>query len=276
MADVQFRLFTAHVSQAYLTSINQPPTPRHYSTPVNTMSELKTLQSELDSLVSQFEQATRSIATQRVIDQVANTLLRSRMENIERQLDKLENLDETMENMIGRILVTRELLRIEMSKIDALVEIMSQLTLATPDSEIDETKNIPVDTTSIHELSVLQSLIGVRNSDEVTRIIMKSNRLDNELFELSLTEIKEGLRQTYIFKDCGNDRWDIITPLVEAVYAKSATQTIKFGDSDLLAKLRGLEKNLEEIKGNVSRVPSDEIFRRQVARFNQKWGQIDP
>src|SRR5277367_5835027 len=75
LADAQFRLFAAQVSQAYLSSLNQPPTPARNRSGANNVTEIKTLQSDLDTLVTQYEEATRVLARQRIMDRMSDTLV---------------------------------------------------------------------------------------------------------------------------------------------------------------------------------------------------------
>jgi len=206
LADIQCRLFTAQISYTYLSSLAQPPTPlRNQSTThTNTIAELKTLQSELDALVSHCEEATRLLARQTVTNQVSDTLLRSRIEEMERELDGVERLEGTLEAMIGRTTVAKDLMVLEMSKVDALRKILSQMATklssrgnkVKEDTSREQRRKNP---DSPPEMMALKGLIGVRDADDIMKIITKGNRMDKELFDSSSRNVLEPVLETYVF-----------------------------------------------------------------------------
>jgi hypothetical protein len=200
LADAQFRLFTTQVSYAYLTSLNQPPTPSRNQSNVhtNTMSELKTLQAELEALVTHCEEATRLLARQRVMDKMSDTALRERIGRLERQLDGVQRVEDSLEDMIGRMAAAKSLIILEMSKLDALGQVLYRLgeSLTTPalkqmtnGSSQQRPKSIEATT----EMIFLQSLIGIRDADDVEKILLKAGRLDKELFDASAQKVKNTL-----------------------------------------------------------------------------------
>ena len=199
LADVQFRLFTAQVSYAYLHSLAQPPTPlrNQRNTHVNTTGELKELQKELDALVFQCKDAIHLIAKQYVTEKVANATLQGRVNCMERQLDAVQCIEDTLDGMIGRVNVTRNLLLHEISKLEALSQILDKLrnhaiadVSKPPPSEpvlrpaIDQVH-------SPQELESLRNLIGITDMDDVQKIRLKAERLDRELVESSLRMVNE-------------------------------------------------------------------------------------
>lgn len=198
IAEVQLRLFTAQISYAYLNSLIQPPTPSrgHY-----TASELKKLQTELDGLVSHCEEATRLLARQTVANAVSETLLRGKVGQMERELDGVERIEDIVNGMVGRMTVAKDLLLLDMSKLDALGQILKQLgeKVAAPTQHLEaDISNQPRmrDTETIAEIVVLQGLTGVRNVDDVRKILLKGNRLEQDLFESSIQCITDSLDET--------------------------------------------------------------------------------
>jgi len=64
-----------------------------------------------------------------------------------------------------------------------------------------------------------------------------------------------------------------VTPLLEAVFADSATQDIKFVNPDLVTQVRALEQHIDQIKYRMSQIEKADVLSQQVARFVQKWGR---
>ena len=64
-----------------------------------------------------------------------------------------------------------------------------------------------------------------------------------------------------------------MTPLLEAVFADSATQDIKFVNPDLVTQVRALEQHIDQIKYRMSQIEKADVLSQQVARFVQKWGR---
>ena len=58
---------------------------------------------------------------------------------------------------------------------------------------------------------------------------------------------------------------------MEAVYADSATQDLKFVNPDLISEVRALEQHIEEIKRGMSQVGATDEFSQEVSRFVDKW-----
>lgn len=214
MADIQCRLFTAQISHTYLFSLAQPPTPlrNQSSTHTNTMAELKTLQSELDALVSHCDEASRLLARQTVTNQVSDTLLRAQIEEMERELDGVERIEGTLEAMIGRTTVAKDLISLEMSKIDAVGQILSQLGTKLPpraNKVKEEASRQPVGRRNPEdppETMALQNLIGVRDADDITKFITKGDRLDKELFDSSSQSVLGPVLEAYILPAIDPDR----------------------------------------------------------------------
>jgi hypothetical protein len=204
ISDVQFRLFTAQVSYAYLNSLAQPPTPsRNQSNAhTNSMAELKGLQNELEGLLSHCKEATQLLSKQRVMDKVAGTLLHGNVASMERELDAVELIGDTLEEMIGRINVTRDLLVLELSKLEALSQILIDFTQDVSEATRNQSGKVSTELRLKHidfpkELGVLQSLIGIRNTEDVGKLLAKTDRLDQELFESSFHVVNDAIGETY-------------------------------------------------------------------------------
>jgi len=63
-----------------------------------------------------------------------------------------------------------------------------------------------------------------------------------------------------------------LDPLVEAVYADSATHDIKYINSDLIAQVRSLEQRMDKIKCGMSNIGRDTGVSAQATHFVEKWG----
>jgi hypothetical protein len=61
-------------------------------------------------------------------------------------------------------------------------------------------------------------------------------------------------------------------PLVEAVYADSATHDIKFINPTLVTQIRALEEQINQIKSGLVHGGKEDTFSYRVARFIDKWG----
>ena len=59
---------------------------------------------------------------------------------------------------------------------------------------------------------------------------------------------------------------------MEAVFADSATEDIKFVNPDLVAQVRALEQNIDQMKRGMSQIGTTDVLSQQTARFVQKWG----
>jgi hypothetical protein len=63
----------------------------------------------------------------------------------------------------------------------------------------------------------------------------------------------------------------MVTPLMEAVYADSATQDLKLVNPDLISRVRALEHHIDEIKRGMNQVGSTDELSQQAERFVEKW-----
>ena len=203
LADVQFRLFTAHLSHSYLTSLAQPPTPvrTKSNTHSNTISELKTLQTEIDTLVAHYDEATRLLATQSVMERVSDTLLKGRIERMEKELDAVERIENTLEGMTGRMIVARDLMVYETSKLDALRQVSSQLKeklTTTTENQLEIGSSPLRDTELASEMVKLQNLVGIGNAEDGRNFLLKGNRIDKELFESSVQNVTGAIDETHV------------------------------------------------------------------------------
>jgi hypothetical protein len=187
------------VSQAYLTSLNQPPTPARNRSGANNATEIKTLQTELDALVAQYEEATRVLARQRIMDRMSDTLVRGRIEKMEKELDAVQQLEDGLEGMIGRMPLVRDLTLFEMSKFEALRRVTTksrqQLVQHTEnklESSPERSKKCEIPA----EMVSLQNLVGVRDSEECRKLLAKANLLDQDLSQASRTAVNHALQET--------------------------------------------------------------------------------
>jgi len=199
LADAQFRLFAAQVSQAYLTSLNQAPTPSRNRSGANTVAEIKTLHAELDGLVSHYEEASRLLARQRIVDRMSDTSMRGRIEKMEKELDAVQQIEDILEGMIGRMTLVRDLTLFELSRFGALSQLASksrQHIIAQsqnkPPAEPGQSKKPEI----ASDMVTLQNLVGVRDSKEVRKLLDKANLLDHDLTEASLVAINNAMQET--------------------------------------------------------------------------------
>ena len=195
---MQLRLFTAQISYAYLTSLSQPPTPsRTQSTqPTNSLSDLKNFQNELETLVKNCQDATQLIARQLITDRVSDTLMRGRVDKMERELDGVQQIEDILEGMIGRISVTKDSLQDEISKVKALEEILGQLgndPHLLPSSQFakPEMDNIAKDVAIPDEIQYLKSVLGITNPKDVEKSLDRRTKLVKDLFNASVTQMYE-------------------------------------------------------------------------------------
>lgn len=65
----------------------------------------------------------------------------------------------------------------------------------------------------------------------------------------------------------------MVTPLMEAVYADSATQDLKLVNPDLISRVRALEQHIDEIKRGMGRVGSTDEVGQQAEQFIEKWSR---
>ena len=189
----------------YLTSLTQPPTPsrNQTNTAINSLSDLKTLQNELDALVFHCEEATQLLAKQIVMDKVSDTVMKERIAQMEKELDGVEKMEETLEEMIGRLDIARELLELEISKITASGHLLNELSASLSDdgavqAEGQRTRNTKKQI-NVKEISILQNLIGIRNPDDTQKILQKSYKLEQVLHESGLDSLRITGEETYKF-----------------------------------------------------------------------------
>jgi hypothetical protein len=166
------------------------------------MGELKTLQTELDALVTHCEEATQLLARQSVMDKVSDTLVRGSIQRMEKELDGVERVEDTLEGMIGRMTVARDLLRHETSKIDALGQVLTRLgekqaPIVQKDMKSRNHQAVVTDPEIAEEMMALQRLIGIKSPEDVQKIVSKGDRLDKELFESDLRSVNATLEETY-------------------------------------------------------------------------------
>ena len=133
------------------------------------------------------------------MDQVSDTLMRGRIEKMERELDAVERIEEVLEGMIGRMTVTRDLILFEMSKLGALSKLSIQLKeklVPASQKKIHNGSSKLNETEIISEMAILQNMIGIVSVDDVRKILLKGDRLDQELLESSLRQVKTAIDET--------------------------------------------------------------------------------
>ena len=280
LADAQFRLFAAQVSHAYLTSLNQAPTPSRNRSGTNTVTEIKTLHAELDGLVSHYEEASRLLARQRIVDRMSDTSVRGRIEKMENELDAVQQIEDALEGMIGRMTLARDLTLFEMSKFDVLTQLVSK----SRQQIIGQSQNKPQGERAqlkkpeiASDMATLQHLVGVRDSEEVCKLLDKANFLGRDMTEASLMAIETALQETCCSQfpshaDCLS-RKDIVTPLMSALYEDSATSEIKFVNPDVISQIRHLERHIEDVKCGINESGSTDAVQAQSQQFVKKWAR---
>jgi hypothetical protein len=192
-------LFAAQVSHAYLTSLNQTPTPSRNRPGSNTATEIKTLQAELDGLVSHYEEASRLLARQRIVDRMSDTLIHGRVAKMERELDAVQQIEDGLEGMIGRMTLVRDLTLFETSKFDALSQVASKSTQQLVAQSQNHLETVPAQSKTPEiepEMVAFQNLVGVRDSDDCRKLLDKANLLDRELSEANLATINNAAWET--------------------------------------------------------------------------------
>ena len=65
----------------------------------------------------------------------------------------------------------------------------------------------------------------------------------------------------------------IVDPIVEAVFADSATHELKFINPDLISQVHGLERRIDGIKNGMSQVGRDTQVIHQAAMFVDRWSE---
>ena len=125
---------------------------------------------------------------------------------MEKELDAVERIENTLEGMIGRMNVARELLLYETSKLDALGQVSSQLKeklASSTQKKLEIGSSPPKETELANEMVKLQNLVGIGNADDTRIFLLKGNRLDKELFESSLRNVTGAMDEVYISSSIG-------------------------------------------------------------------------
>jgi hypothetical protein len=134
------------------------------------------------------------------MDKVSDTLIRGSIERMERELDGVERIEDTVEAMIGRMTIVRDLLRQEMSKVDVLGQILSglggKLAPSVQNKAVSQERQAVSEDVKVAEMVALQNLIGVRNSGDVEKIVSKGDRLEKELLESNLQDVTATMDET--------------------------------------------------------------------------------
>jgi hypothetical protein len=132
---------------------------------------------------------------------VSDTLLRGRIERMEKELDAVERIKNTLEGMIGRMTVARDLMLYETSKLDALSQVSSQLKerlTSTTQNKLEIGSSLPRETELASEMVKLQNMVGIGNADDGRNFLLKGNRLDKELFKSSIQNVTGAMDEKYI------------------------------------------------------------------------------
>jgi hypothetical protein len=119
---------------------------------------------------------------------------------MERQLDGVERIEGILEGMIGRMTVARDLAIFEMSKLDALGEMSSQLKeklTSNTQKQFQNGLSQPKEAQSSSEIATLQNLIGIGIAEDMRKILLKGNRLDKDLFQSSLHIVGDAIDEAY-------------------------------------------------------------------------------
>jgi hypothetical protein len=146
-------------------------------------------------------EATRLLAQQTVMDKVSDTIMRERIDHMEKELDGVEKIEDTLEGMIGRLVVARELLELEISKVDACGQLLSQLSASHPNDATIQIKQNGMSQTKkeidVKEMLILQNLIGIRNPDDIQKIQQKGFNLEKDFYESGLQTLQSTMDETY-------------------------------------------------------------------------------
>jgi len=151
--------------------------------------------------VTHSEEATQLLAKQIVMDKVSDTIMRERIDQMEKELDGVEKIEDTLEGMIGRLAIAGELLELEISKINASGQLLSQLSANLPDDLTIQTKEKRTQGTQkeiyVSEMLILQNLLGIRNPDDIQKILQKRYKLDEVLYEGGLETLRSTVEEMY-------------------------------------------------------------------------------
>jgi hypothetical protein len=136
------------------------------------------------------------------MDCVADTLMRGKISQMEKELDGVESMEDCIEGMIGRLSVARDLLGLEISRIYALGEVLRPLsetftTMATTTARsMEVVKERGMRSEESSEMMMLQNMMGIRNVDDVQRVLKRGNILDAQLFQASIKFINDTMEET--------------------------------------------------------------------------------
>jgi uncharacterized protein YutE (UPF0331/DUF86 family) len=128
--------------------------------------------------------------------------MRERIDHMEKELDGVEKIEETMEGMIGRLGVARELLELEVSKVDACAQLLSQLSANIPqDAKTRNPRNgipNPQKDIDVKETMILQNLLGIRSPQDIQKILQKHAKLDQELYDTGMQTLQSAMDETCV------------------------------------------------------------------------------
>jgi hypothetical protein len=133
------------------------------------------------------------------MNHVSDTLIRGKIQKMEKELDGVEMMEDILEEMTGRISVTRDLLALECSKINALAELLRQLSdmMSIPRTSVTPPREGKATRTEVSsEIMMLQQLLGLRNPDDVQKLLKRGETLDEQLFHAGIQYIKNAMDET--------------------------------------------------------------------------------
>ena len=121
---------------------------------------------------------------------------------MEKELDGVERIEETMEGMIARLEVARESLELELSTVDACAQVLYKLAANIPQDANSRTQRIGIPKTSkwldVKETMILQNILGIRSPEDIQKILQKGAKLDKELYETGLEALQSAMDETYV------------------------------------------------------------------------------
>lgn len=150
--------------------------------------------------MSHYEEATQLLAKQTVMDKVSDTMMRERIDHMEKELDGVEKIEATMEGMIGRLVVARELFELEISRIGACGQLLRQLSTHLPNDSTTPIKRNGMAKTQkeidVKEMLILQNLLGIQNPDDIQKLQHKGFNLEKDLYESGLQTLQRTIDET--------------------------------------------------------------------------------
>lgn len=121
---------------------------------------------------------------------------------MEKELDGVEKIEETMEGMIGRLGVARESLELEVSTVDACAQVLNQLAANIPQDANSRGRRIGIPKIpkwlDAKETMILQNILGIRSPEDIQKILQKGAKLDKELYETGLETLQSAMDETYV------------------------------------------------------------------------------